>query len=66
MEKLVHNVATGEVTLVDFSAEELAQLEKDKAEAKAEKLLKEEKAAEKLAILERLGLTDEEAKVLLG
>ncbi len=67
MEKLFKQVGD-EVT--EFTEEEYAQREKDIAEAKAleAKLAKEakENAAAKAALLDRLGLTEDEAKLLLA
>jgi hypothetical protein len=73
----IHNVETGEVIEREMNAEELAQQEIDranalaKAEAEAEaieaaKIEAETKAAEKLAVLEKLGLTAEEMAALLS
>lgn len=64
--KLVHNVATGEVTEVNLTADEIAQNEKDKAESVAEFNAQNVKAAEKAALLERLGITAKEAALLLS
>ena len=62
----IHNVETGEVIKREMTADELAQHEADK-EAKASKLAAEStKAIEKAALLERLGLTQDEAKLLLS
>lgn len=44
----------------------LAQKEKDAAELTAQAQAKAEAEAKRAAILERLGLTEEEAKLLLG
>jgi phosphopantetheinyl transferase (holo-ACP synthase) len=64
----IHNVATGEITDVerDLTPEELKhldQLNKEKAAKAAEQAAKEEQRA---ALLDRLGITEEEAKLLLG
>ena len=62
----IHNVETGEIITREMNAEELAQYEADK---KANELLKAEAAAEaaaKAAILDRLGITEAEAKLLLA
>ena len=68
--KLVIDCATGAVEEVELTAEEIAQREADAAayaEAKAkEEAEKAAKEAERAAILEKLGLTAEEAAVLLG
>jgi hypothetical protein len=68
--KLIVDCSTGVTTEVELTAEEIAQREADAA-AFAEAKAKEEaeaqaKAEARAAILERLGLTEEEAKVLLG
>ena len=66
MEKLVHNAETGEVIKVALSEEELLQVQKDKEQAVADKLLHEQSAEAKAALLDRLGITAEEAKLLLS
>ena len=60
------NAETGEELEREMNAEELAQRETDKAEAQAQKAAEAAKAAERQAILDRLGLTAEEAQLLLG
>lgn len=64
-EKII-NLQTGKETFRDYTAEEISQVEDAQAEAAA--LI--EKAAEKetarQAILEKLGLTEDEAKLLLS
>ena len=62
----IHNVETGEVIEREMNAEELAQQEADRANAKTQKEAEEVKAAEKAALLERLGITADEAKLLLS
>jgi hypothetical protein len=57
------NVETNEVTDVPFTAEELAIVQ---ANAKAEQDQAAAKAEAKAALLERLGITEDEAKLLLG
>ena len=57
---------TGEEIVRDATAEEIAQIKLNTAEVKAEKEAKEAKEAEKQAILDRLGLTADEAKLILG
>lgn len=61
-----HNVSTGEVIQREMNAEELAQWEADKATAEAEAQAKAAAAAAKAALLEKLGITEEEAKLLLS
>jgi hypothetical protein len=62
----IHNVETGEVIIRDANAEELAQIETDKATFSARQAEAEAKAAEKSALLARLGLTEDELKTILG
>jgi len=68
--KLVVDCSTGVTTEVELTAEEIAQREADAAafaEAKAKEEAEAQANAEaRAAILERLGLTEDEAKVLLG
>ena len=66
MKKAIYNVATGEVIEREMNADELAQVEIDKANAAQRKAQAEAKAAEKAALLDRLGITEEEAKLLLA
>jgi hypothetical protein len=61
-----HNATTGEVIEREMNAEELAQQKVDQAKAEAEKQAAATKAAEKAALLERLGLTQDEAALLLS
>ena len=65
MIKLV-NAETGEEIVREMNAEELAQWEADKAEAQAEADARAAKEHERQALLERLGITAEEAQLLLG
>jgi hypothetical protein len=64
-EKIV-NVKTGEETWRDYTAEEIAEVEKAKAEAAAKATEAAEKEAARKAIFDKLGITEEEAKLLLG
>ncbi len=57
---------TGEEIIRDANADELAQMEIDAANAEARKAEAEAKEAQRQAILDRLGLTADEAKLLLG
>lgn len=68
--KILVNCETGEVQEVELTAEEIAQREAD-AKAFAEAKAKEEaelaaKAAAKAELLDRLGITEDEAKLLLA
>jgi hypothetical protein len=60
------NCETGEEIVRDFTAEEIAQMELDKAEGAARKAEAEAKASERQAILDRIGLTADELKTILG
>ena len=60
------NAETGEEIIRDMNAEELAQLEIDKANAEAFKEAKAKAEADKAALLARLGLTEDELKTILG
>ena len=64
-EKII-NATTGEETWRDYTDEELAQVELAQAQAAKELEEKLTKEAAKKAIFEKLGLTEEEAKLLLG
>jgi len=68
--KLVVDCSTGVVEEIPLNEEELAQREADRIAfeaAEAERVAAEaEKAAKRAELLERLGITEEEAKVLLG
>jgi hypothetical protein len=64
--KTIVNCTTGEVTERELNAEELAQQAKDVKELKAEKAEAEAKAAQKAALLERLGISEDEARLLLA
>ena len=67
---MFHNTETNEIVEREMNAEELAQWEADVAyyAAKAElaKAEADAKAAQKAALLNRLGITEEEAKLLLA
>jgi len=60
------NCETGEEIIRDASAEELAQIELDAANAAAAQTEAEAKATAKAAILDRIGLTADELKTILG
>jgi hypothetical protein len=64
--KLVHNVTTGEISEVELTAQEIAQIESDKATQIAENNLSQTKQDAKAAIAERLGITDAELATLLA
>lgn len=61
-----HNVETGEVIERDMTVDELKQYEKDQAQKAAELAKYEADAKAKETLLKRLGITAEEAALLLG
>jgi hypothetical protein len=61
-----HNVETGEVIEREMTVEEIEEFELNKAEAFAKAKAQATKAKAKAALLEKLGLTADELKVLLG
>ena len=60
------NIETGEEIVRDMNAEELAQLEATQAEFTAKEQARVEQATAKAALLDKLGITEEEATLLLG
>jgi hypothetical protein len=64
------NCATGEVIERPLTADEIAANEASAAQAEADRLAAEAEAAakakSKAALLEKLGITEDEAKLLLG
>ncbi len=66
MSKLIINCETGETIERELNAEEIAQQVIDEAVIATQKAEAEAKAAQRQALLDRLGITSEEAKILLG
>jgi hypothetical protein len=64
--KLVHNVETGEVAEVELTKEELEQRKADIAAEEAQKEAAAARAIAREALLARLGITEDEAKLILG
>jgi hypothetical protein len=64
--RTIHNVETGEIIEQDLTAEELAQWETDQAQAAIRKAEAEADKAAKAALLAKLGITADEAKLLLS
>ena len=62
----IHNVSTNEIIDREMNSEELAQCEINKSNALTIKAEAEAKAVQRQAILDRLGLTSEEAALLLS
>lgn len=63
---LEHNVETNEVIERELTTEELAQRATDKALAENRIAEAEAKATARQAVLDRLGITEEEAALLLS
>ena len=61
-----HDIETGEVVVRDLTKKEIDQAKIDTAEEATLKAAGEAKAIAKAAILERLGLTADELKTILG
>jgi len=70
MFRVEHDIATGEVKEIPLTAAEIKAIEKLQKEAALNReLLKTEakaKATAKAALLAKLGITEEEARILLG
>ena len=61
-----YNCETGIETIRDATNAEIAQMEIDATNAATRKAEAEAKATAKAALLTRLGITEEEARILLG
>lgn len=61
-----HDVTTGEIIEREMNAEELAQWESDKAEALAVQEAEAAKSLQRQVLLDKLGITAEEAQLLIG
>jgi hypothetical protein len=70
MKKIEHNVETGKITETELSLDEIAEVEENAKTIAEKQLLKnrelEARATQKAALLDRLGITEEEAKLLLA
>jgi hypothetical protein len=68
--KIEHNTETGKITKTDLTADELAELQAKATAVQLEQAAEQAKAADsataKAALLARLGITADEAKLLLG
>jgi hypothetical protein len=68
--KYVHDVATDTITVSELTAEEKAEFDKNVAEFATIQAAQQEteasKAAEKAALLAKLDITEDEARLLLG
>jgi hypothetical protein len=61
-----HNATTGEITMREINAEELAQLNANVARVAEEKEAEVQALVDKTALLAKLGITADEAALLLG
>ena len=66
MKILQHNVETNEVIERDATPDEVAEMQLSAARREAQLAEAEAKATAKAALLERLGITADEAKLLLA
>jgi hypothetical protein len=64
--KVIHNVETGEIIEREMNADELAQWQADQAALAAQEQEAIKTAEAKAALLEKLGITADEAKLLLS
>jgi hypothetical protein len=62
----IHDTATDEIIDREMNDQELAVYEAEQASYAAETAAITKAAAEKAALLEKLGITEDEAKLLLG
>lgn len=66
MKEIIFNAETGETTERAYTAAEIAEVKKANDEIQAKLAAIQQKNDEKLALLEKLGLTVNEAKLLLS
>ena len=66
MKKIIVDCESGEVIERELTKEELEQLAIGQAEQKQKELQEKLEAEKKAALLEKLGITKEEARLLLG
>jgi hypothetical protein len=66
MKKAITDIETGITEIVDLTEQEIAQVEIRQAELLEFKQVEAQKAADKAALLEKLGINDDEAKLLLS
>jgi hypothetical protein len=62
----IHNIATGEIIEREMTEAESAQREASEIAAQALKIAETNKLLEKAALLIKLGITEDEAKLLLS
>lgn len=66
LQEKIHDLKTGEITFRNYSPKEIEEVEAEKA--KVATIIKEQntKANEKAALLTKLGITEDEARLLLS
>ena len=62
----IHNVETGQIIEREMNEAELAELEAARLGQIAKEQAEQEAAVKRQALLDKLGITEEEAKLLLG
>ncbi len=66
MEKLIVNVETNETEIIALSAKEIAEINADMKKTDERLTNVATKVAEKATLLAKLGITEDEARLLLG
>jgi hypothetical protein len=66
MTKLIVNCETGEIVERELTTDEIAQQEKDEIIIEERNLQRKKNSEAKKVILDKLGITEEEVKLLLG
>ena len=64
--KITHNVLTGEITETDLTEKELAAVKANEEHGTKVALEETARATQRQALLNKLGITAEEAQLLLG
>jgi hypothetical protein len=62
----IYNVVTGETKEIAYSKEQIAEVKANEERISADQMAKSEESAKRKALLEKLGITEEEAKLLLS
>ena len=65
-QEIILDVTTNEITTRQYTNEEIAEVEAQKAKMLEQEQKFLEHSKQRAALLERLGITEEEAKLLLG
>jgi hypothetical protein len=66
MHRIEHNVETGEILQIELTEEEVKEFLVRQKEAEKAQAAEAQKAADRAALLAQLGITEEQAKLLLG